>query len=95
MHKRKHKKNATFVLLMFMLMHIKGSACLCLCLFHRVNQALARQPSISGMNFSCELCLYEKISSRLRGQFCCFDIVLTVVKIASGGVFELSSRQLG
>jgi hypothetical protein len=25
-HKRKHKKNATFVLLMFMLMHIKGSA---------------------------------------------------------------------
>ena len=39
-HKRKHKKNATFVLLMFMLMHIKGSACLCLCLFHRVNQAL-------------------------------------------------------
>ena len=37
-HKRKHKKNATFVLLMFMLMHIKGSACLCL--FHRVNQAL-------------------------------------------------------
>jgi hypothetical protein len=37
-HKRKHKKNAAFVLLMFMLMHIKGSACLCL--FHRVNQAL-------------------------------------------------------
>jgi hypothetical protein len=25
-HKSKHKKNATFVLLMFMLMHIKGSA---------------------------------------------------------------------
>jgi hypothetical protein len=37
---------------------------------------LARQ--VGGMEFL--LCLYEKISSRLPGQFCCFDIVLTVVK---------------
>jgi hypothetical protein len=28
------------------------------------------------------LCLYQKISSRLPGQFCCFDIVLIVVKIS-------------
>ena len=40
--------------------------------------------------------------SRLLGQCCWFDIVLTVVrikrellKIACGGVFELSSRQMG
>ena len=39
-HKRKHKKNATFVLLMFMLNAHQRFRCLCLCLFHRVNQAL-------------------------------------------------------
>jgi hypothetical protein len=39
---------------------------------------LARQPG-KGDEFLV-LCLYEKISSRLPGQFCCFDIDLTVVK---------------
>ena len=38
---------------------------------------LARQP---GKRDEFLLCLYEKISSRLPGQFCCFDIDLTVVK---------------
>jgi hypothetical protein len=40
---------------------------------------LARQP---GKRDEFLLCLYEKIPSRLPGQFCCFDIVidLTVVK---------------
>ena len=38
---------------------------------------LARQP---GWLDEFLLCLYEKISSRLPGQFCCFDIDLTVVK---------------
>jgi hypothetical protein len=37
---------------------------------------LARQP---GKRDEFLLCLYEKISSRLPGQFCCFDIDLTVV----------------
>jgi hypothetical protein len=36
---------------------------------------LARQP---GKLDEFLLCLYEKISSRLPGQFCYFDIVLTV-----------------
>ena len=39
-HKRKHKKNATFVLLMFMLNAHQRFRCLCL--FHRVNQAIRR-----------------------------------------------------
>jgi hypothetical protein len=38
---------------------------------------LARQP---GKRDGFLLCLYEKISSRLPGQFCYIDIVLTVVK---------------
>jgi hypothetical protein len=38
---------------------------------------LARQP---GNRDEFLLCLYEKISSRLPGQSCCFDIDLTVVK---------------
>ena len=38
---------------------------------------LARQP---GKRDEFLLCLYEKIPSRLPGQFCCFDIDLTVVK---------------
>ena len=38
---------------------------------------LARQP---GKRDKLLLCLYEKISSRLPGQFFCFDIDLTVVK---------------
>jgi hypothetical protein len=38
---------------------------------------LARQP---GWRDEFLLCLYEKISSRLPGQFSCFDIDLTVVK---------------
>jgi hypothetical protein len=38
---------------------------------------LARQP---GWRDEFLLCLYGKISSRLPGQFCCFDIDLTVVK---------------
>ena len=38
---------------------------------------LARQP---GKRDEFLLCLYEKISSRLPGQFSCFDIDLTVVK---------------
>jgi hypothetical protein len=38
---------------------------------------LARQP---GKRDEFLLCLYEKISSRLPGQFCYIDIVLTVVK---------------
>jgi hypothetical protein len=38
---------------------------------------LARQP---GKRDEVLLSLYEKISSRLPGQFCCFDIDLTVVK---------------
>jgi hypothetical protein len=38
---------------------------------------LARQP---GKRDEFLLCLYEKISSRFPGQFCCFDIDLTVVK---------------
>jgi hypothetical protein len=36
---------------------------------------LARQPSKRNEFL---LRLHEKISSRLPGQFCCFDIVLTV-----------------
>jgi hypothetical protein len=36
---------------------------------------LARQP---GKRDEFLLCLYEKISSRLPGQFCCFDIDLTI-----------------
>jgi hypothetical protein len=36
---------------------------------------LARQP---GKQDEFLLCLYEKISSRLLGKFCYFDIVLTV-----------------
>jgi hypothetical protein len=41
--------------------------------------------------------LYEKISSRLPGQFCYIDIDLfwQLLKIACGGTFELSSRQPG
>ena len=46
---------------------------------------LARQP---GKRDEFLLCLYEKISSRLLGQFFCFDMVLT-------DIFELSSRQPG
>ena len=42
-----------------------------------LTHALARQP---GKRDEFLLCLYEKISSRLPGQFCCFDIDLTVVK---------------
>jgi hypothetical protein len=42
---------------------------------------LARQP---GWPDEFLLCLYEKISSRLPGQFCCFDIDLTVVKNSLG-----------
>jgi hypothetical protein len=38
---------------------------------------LRRQP---GKQDEFLLCLYEKISSRLLGQFCYIDIVLTVVK---------------
>ena len=38
---------------------------------------LARQP---GKRDEFLLCLYEKISSRLPGQFCYIDVVLTVVK---------------
>ena len=38
---------------------------------------LAGQP---GKRDEFLLCLYEKISSRLPGQFCRFDIDLTVVK---------------
>jgi hypothetical protein len=38
---------------------------------------LARQPS---KRDEFLLRLYEKISSRLPEHFCCFDIVLTVVK---------------
>ena len=38
---------------------------------------LVRQP---GKRDEFLLCLYEKISSRLPGQFCYIDIVLTVVK---------------
>jgi hypothetical protein len=38
---------------------------------------LARQP---GKRDEFLLCLYEKISSRLPGQFCYIDIFLTVVK---------------
>jgi hypothetical protein len=38
---------------------------------------LARQP---GKQDEFLLCLYEKISSRLPGQFCYIDVVLTVVK---------------
>ena len=38
---------------------------------------LARQP---GKRDEFLLCLYEKISSRLPGQFSCFDIDLRVVK---------------
>ena len=38
---------------------------------------LARQP---GKLDEFLLCLYEKISSRLPGQFCYIDVVLTVVK---------------
>jgi hypothetical protein len=38
---------------------------------------LARQP---GKRDEFLLCLYENISSRLPGQFCCFDVDLTVVK---------------
>ena len=58
---------------------------------------LARQP---GKRDEFLLCLYEKISSRLPGQFCCFDIDLTVVKNslrpeACGGIFELSSPATG
>ena len=33
---------------------------------------LARQP---GKRDEFLLCLYEKISSRLPGQFCCFDVI--------------------
>ena len=47
---------------------------------------LARQP---GKQDEFLLCLYEKISSRLLGQFCCFDSKL---KIACSCIFELSSR---
>ena len=38
---------------------------------------LARQP---GKRDKFLLCLYENISSRLPGQFCCLDIDWTVVK---------------
>ena len=38
---------------------------------------LARHP---GKRDEFLLCLYEKISSHLPGQFCCFHIVLTLVK---------------
>jgi hypothetical protein len=42
---------------------------------------LARQPGKVGKQDDLSYkCLFEKISSRLPGQFCCFDIVLTVVK---------------
>jgi hypothetical protein len=43
---------------------------------------LARQPGKKRDEFL--LSLYEKISSRLPGQFCCFDIVLTAVKNSLG-----------
>jgi hypothetical protein len=39
--------------------------------------SIARQP---GKRDEFLLCLYEKIASRLPGQFCYTDIVLTVVK---------------
>jgi hypothetical protein len=42
----------------------------------------------SGKQDDFLLCFYEKISSRLLGQFCCFDMDLT-------DIFELSSRQPG
>jgi hypothetical protein len=38
---------------------------------------LAKKP---GKRDEFLLCLHEKISFRLPGEFCCFDIVLTVVK---------------
>jgi hypothetical protein len=49
---------------------------------------LARQPGKKRDEFL--LCLYEKISSRLPGQFCCFDIDLTVVKVALSSKFLFS-----
>jgi hypothetical protein len=49
---------------------------------------LARQP---GKRDEFLLCLYEKISSRLPGQF----LVAVSLNIACGGIFELSSRQPG
>ena len=39
---------------------------------------LARQP---GKRDEFLLCLYEKISSRLPGQFCYIDVVLTVTVV--------------
>ena len=43
---------------------------------------LARQPGKRDEFLLCFslVSVYEKISSRLPGQFCCFDIDLTVVK---------------
>jgi hypothetical protein len=40
------------------------------------------------------LCLYKKISSRLPGLLFCYRFD-SKLKIACGGIFELSSRQLG
>jgi hypothetical protein len=42
-------------------------------------EAIAKQPD---KRDAFLLCLYEKISSRLPGQFCHFDIVLTTVSLS-------------
>jgi hypothetical protein len=60
-----------------------------------VEAGLARLPRQPGKWDKVLVCLYEKISSCLPGQFCCFDILLTVVKSSLWQHFELSSQQPG